>query len=499
MSEDLARFPIAGERDTLVELLAPARRDRLRAVRELAPSPAAAFALRRVLFADRDAEVRAAAARRLAELAAAASGAAAASAEEGPLASSDGALEAWLLDALGDGSPLVRDAILRALARVGTAASVPALRELVERDGMWWVRRGAIYALAAVAGAAELPALMRALADPFWRVRHAAVKVLAVLGARDPDVRAEVTAAAPPALGRPTSPAEPPGEQLGFASALTFLRAAWGPVAIEAPARAASASRLPPELLDPDPAVVAARLEAGAFEPLALVELLCDPHVPLRALAAHRIAAAGDLAALEAALDWLEEPRIPHVADTVHELLDGLGDPAAVLAARTLARRDRPGAARWAIEWVVATSSGSLYRRRPRARPPRRHLAPPGRAPARERRRARRLGRARPRRRDRRRAPRAPRRRRARRAPRARRLGAPAHARAAGSTRAPAAATGRRSRPRSPIRTTARARSPRAGGSGTSATPRSATTPSTAIASIATLAAISILRSARPR
>lgn len=337
----------------LVELLAPGRRDRLRAVREVPPSPAAAFALRRVLFTDGDAEVRAAAARRLADLGGGGG--------DGGAGAPDGTLEAWLLDALGDGSPLVRDAILRALARVGTSASVPALRALAERDGMWWVRRGAIYALGAVAGATELPALMRTLADPFWRVRHAAVKVLAVLGARDPAVRAEVTAAAPPALQRPTSPAEPPGEQLGFASALTFLRAAWGPVAIEAPARAASASRLPPELLDPDPAVVTARLEAGTFDPLALVELLCDPHVPLRALAAHRIAAAGDLAALEAALDWLEEPRIPHVADTVHELLDGLGDPAAVLAARTLARHDRPGAARWAIEWVVATRSETLF------------------------------------------------------------------------------------------------------------------------------------------
>ncbi len=308
------------------ELLAAARRDRLRAIGELVPSAAAAYALRRVLYTDDHAEVRAAAARRLGEL--------------GSVPDRSG--EPWLLDALGDSSPLVRDAILRALARIGTAASVPALRELAERDGMWWVRRGAVYALAAIGGAAEVPALTRALADPFWRVRHAAVKVLAVLGARDPGVRDELMAAeATPAI--------------------TFLRGTWGPVAIEAPARAVSASRLPPALLDPDPAVVAARLEDGDFDPLALVELLCDPHVPLRELAARRVAASGRAEALEAALEWLEEPRIPHVAETVSELLDGLGDPAAALAARALARPDRPGAARWAIGWVAATRFEALY------------------------------------------------------------------------------------------------------------------------------------------
>src|SRR5262249_38685942 len=162
------------------------------------------------------------------------------------------------------------------------------------------------YALAAVAGTAELPALMGVLADPFWRVRHAAVKVLAVLGARDPDVRDELLIAEP-------------------TPAVTFLRGTWGPVAIQAPARAPAPSARPPELLDPDPAVVTARLaDMGELDPVALVELLCDPHVPLRALAARRVAAAaasGDLAAAWAALDWLEEPRIPHVGDTVSELL----------------------------------------------------------------------------------------------------------------------------------------------------------------------------------
>src|SRR5262249_23889776 len=131
----------------------------------------------------------------------------------------------------------------------------------------------------------------------------------------------------------------------------------------EAPQRAAaSTSLLPDALLDPDPAVVTARIAAMRdVSTLALVELLCDPHAPLRLLAAERIAASGDRAALEAALDWLEAPRIPHVADTVEALLDSLGDAAAEIATHALARSDRPGAARWAIVWVAATQYEALY------------------------------------------------------------------------------------------------------------------------------------------
>src|SRR5262249_35742162 len=159
---------------------------------------------------DPHAEVRAAAAHRLGELGGA-------SGAGGP-----GALEPWLLGALGGGSALGRGGILRAPPRARAAAALPGVPGLGGRDGVWWARRAAGCAPAASGGAAEAPELTRALADPFWRVRQAAVKVLAVLGARDPDVRDEVTAAeATPAV--------------------TFLRGTWGPVAIEAPARAASA------------------------------------------------------------------------------------------------------------------------------------------------------------------------------------------------------------------------------------------------------------------
>ena len=307
---------------TLAALVSESRRTRIDAIRDLVPTDALPFALRRVLFTDTHAEVRAAAARRLAQFP---------------------GVESWLVDALDDGSPLVRDAVLRALARAGTIACVPRLRRLVDDDRMWWVRRGAVYALAAIAGEAEVAACTRALADPFWRVRHAAVKVLSVLGAASPAFRDEVIASS------------------SDTSTLTFLRSSWGPVAIEAPQRAAAPSALPPALLDPDPAVVTARLLDGKFSPRALVELLCDPHVPLRSLAAHRISVSQDRDALEAALDWLEEPRIPHVVDTVHHLLDNLGDLAAELAALALSRDDRRGGARWAIAWVVTTQFEDLY------------------------------------------------------------------------------------------------------------------------------------------
>ncbi|MEJ7604589.1 MAG: HEAT repeat domain-containing protein [Kofleriaceae bacterium] len=274
----------------LSALFSEHRRERIRALRDLPASESLTFAARRTLYTDRDAHVRAAAARRLADLAPGAA-----------------AIESWLLDALGDRSPLVRDAILRALARCGSPASSAALRGLVERDEMWWIRRGAICALAAIAGASELETFTRALGDPFWRVRHAAVKVLAVLGARDVAIRDEILA-------------EPPSD------ALAFLRASWGPVALETPARAASRSELPAHLLDPDPAVVTARLLVDRLvSPLALVELLCDPHAPLRVLAANgsRFWDPRYRAALTT-----EESRIPHVVTTVHRLLDALGDAA---------------------------------------------------------------------------------------------------------------------------------------------------------------------------
>jgi len=304
-------------------LVARAVRDRLRAAHRLPGSRELAFALRRVLFTDEHADVRAAAARRLGELGAASAG--------------------WLVEALVDHAPSVRDAILRALAQLADASARDAVRDVALGDRVWWVRRSAVYALAAIAGTDALAAFEAVLDDPFWRVRLASVKVLAALGAGDLEVRAAIAAQSSPARA--------------------YLRAAWGPVAVEQPGPASSgASALPAALLDPDPAVVTARLgELANVSPVALVELLCDPHAPLRLLAAERIAASGDRDAYRAALDWLEEPRVPHVADLVERMLDQLGDPAAELAAHALARTGRAGAARWAIRWVAATQHEPLF------------------------------------------------------------------------------------------------------------------------------------------
>jgi HEAT repeat protein len=322
-------------------LVAASRRERLRTIREHEATAALAFALRRLLYTDRDANVRAAAARRLGDLLADSDPSSPSRIDASRIDASR--IDDWLVDALDDRSALVRDAILRALARAGSPASAPAVRALVAGDRTWWIRRSAIYALAALAGAEEVPAFTAALGDPFWRVRHAAVKVLAMLGARDPEIRDGL-------------------HDVPASSTLAFLRSSWGPVAVEAPARAGRPSALPQALLDPDPAVVTARLATDrTVTPHALVELLCDPHEPLRSLAAERLAASGDSAALEAALDWLEEPRVPHVADTVEALVDGLGDLAVQLATRALARTDRPGAGRWALGWVVATRFEPLY------------------------------------------------------------------------------------------------------------------------------------------
>ena len=66
----------------------------------------------------------------------------------------------------------------------------------------------------------------------------------------------------------------------------------------------------PPIELAGGAAGVTARLATGPANPRARVELLCDPHAPLRYLAAEHIAESGDMSAYLAALDWLEEPAL---------------------------------------------------------------------------------------------------------------------------------------------------------------------------------------------
>ncbi|HRC56990.1 MAG TPA: HEAT repeat domain-containing protein, partial [Kofleriaceae bacterium] len=387
-----------------VALLEPEARERQRAVEALTAAqlaePAVSYALGRLLAADPDVSVRAAAAAALgrvrgepgvqldarpdAQLDAQPGARPGAQPDAQPGAQPDAQFDAlaasWLLEALRDGSPVVRDAAVRALAARRCARAFGALTQLAQTDQVWWVRRAAVYALGtvgasfhggaaaggtaalgapgaawpdvdgeaplAVSSEATIAAARAALSDPFWRVRHAAVQVLALCGARTPSLRDQILA------------------EVEGGSA-DYLRALWGPALISATASATGApvweSKLPAPLRDRDPAVVTARLAAmDSPPPLALVELLCDPHVPLRELAAARLTRAGDSEAFAAALRWLEEPRIPHVAETVTDLLDGLGDAARELAADVLAGAPRCGAARWAVGWVVATRDAEL-------------------------------------------------------------------------------------------------------------------------------------------
>lgn len=331
----------------LAELLAPEAWRRRRQLEQLAAaSPeegATGFALRRVLAADEDATVRAAAAAALGRVTRAWP-------SSGPLAAEGPAR--WLTGALRDVSPMVREAAVRALAQLRAEAAA-ALAERSREDEIWWVRRAAVYALGVLGGELALEAVRAAVADPFWRVRHAAVQVLAAHGRRAPAQRDQLLAEVPD-------------------DSAAYVRALWGPALVEGEPPAAVPSRLPAELRDRDPAVVTARLGRRAPEQLdavALVELLCDPHEPLRTLAATRLVQAGQAEAWAAALRWLEEPRLPHVAATVTELLDGLGAAARALAADVLlgASRDaagtrapRPGAVRWALGYVVATRDAEL-------------------------------------------------------------------------------------------------------------------------------------------
>ena len=297
---------------------------------------AARQALLRALFHDPDAEVRAAAARRL-----------------GRCACDTALVTSWLCDAVLDATPLVREAALRALARqFGSFAQAPEdaaerCRKRLFDDSVWWVRRAAALALFALRGADAIDDLRKALGDPFWRVRHTAVQSLLSLGTADPARRAQIlgNAAKLPALVQ---------------SGLWYLRARWNK---EVEVYAFPSPPIVEEgLQNPDPAVVTARLRAQrpeSLDPLELVPLLADPHQPLRRLAVARLAARPSLPALRAALSLLKIPGPPHASEAVNGLLNRLGEPARILCEEVLRTPDPEcGALIWASRF--AAMSGAL-------------------------------------------------------------------------------------------------------------------------------------------
>lgn len=363
-------------------LLSADARERLAALARLSPAQDADwYLLRGVLWTDPDARLRAGAAARLAG---------------GPEL-----VVPWLRDALQDPSASVREAVLRALARQGDEEAAPLCAQIATGEPLWWLRRSATLTLATVAGARALPTLRAVLRDPFWRVRHAALQALVLLGDADPALR-------PAILAEPDlREADVVGDVAAQRAALQLLRARFaGEVAPLYAGLAAEGQAVEPRpsFWDEDPAVVTARLLAQpALPALELVPLLAESHAPLRQIAVARLLAeregssgtavadregssgtavvdreggsgtavvdreggsgpaVADLQALRAALRWLDEPRRPYAAETTAALLDQLGAPAAVLAAEVLAAPASAGAAAWACRWAVATGSSALY------------------------------------------------------------------------------------------------------------------------------------------
>lgn len=318
----------------MARLLSDDRAERLDAVEALETSAAPAlFALRAALLLDEDAEVRSSAARRLAE-------------------PRDPRALPWLREATVDSMPSVRDAAWRSLAALGDPEAAALARRAALEEPVWWVRRTAVRALAALDQHRAIDTLVRVLGDPFWRVRYAAVQALAVLGLY-PSSREEIRAGL--AAGDHDARA-----------ALAYLEELWGTGRAPDQAQVAKApapAGLPTALDDGDPAVVTERvrtLPPDAIEPAALVTLLGDAHAPLRKAASRRLLDAGDLDALQLALTWLEEPRVPHAAEGVQEMLVRAGGLALPLAARVLKAPRGPGAIAWAANVAVDESDFEL-------------------------------------------------------------------------------------------------------------------------------------------
>ena len=305
---------------------------RRRAVNELDTRPIPhRFALRHVLLTDEDAEVRANAARKLGE---------------GRIRRATNAL----LDATADPLASVRDQAFRALGKLDAREVFPIAWEAARSESVWWVRRSAIRAAAATCGADALPLLIEALADPFWRVRHAAVQALAMLGEEDAGVREHVRHAKHLEQQRTDGPSP-------VAHAVRYLEGVWNdePVddALLTSSEPSPVPFVPQAFADEDPAVVTARLEKAQDADVpsrALVVWLGNPHGALRSLARKKLRDRNDFDAFVDALRWFDEPRIPHAAEEVHAICDRLGADDIDLARRVLAGRVTPGALAWAAQ-----------------------------------------------------------------------------------------------------------------------------------------------------
>lgn len=300
------------------------------------------YVLRWALWHGQDASVRAAAAAALAQA---------------PLTMA-AQVSSWLSDSTHDRSPLVRETICAAASRLSPTLSLEDRQRwlnhstrLALHDDIWWVRRAAVYThalLLAASPAQALPLLRNVLADPFWRVRHAAALALFAIGERQPALRAQIVASAE--------------HQPGIVqSAIQYLRLRWQP---EATVHSFPAPLREDDIDNPDPAVVAARLRAmptALLSPQQIVAYLCNSHETLRASAMAIVRRSPSPPVLRALLPLLAPPGLPHVLSAVTELLDGLGTAAHDLC-REVLQQPEPSlpALSWAARFAALTEADDL-------------------------------------------------------------------------------------------------------------------------------------------
>jgi diketogulonate reductase-like aldo/keto reductase/HEAT repeat protein len=266
---------------------------------------------------------------------------------------------AWLLEALADPLPSVREVACRALARHASLehGCADTLARLVTQDRVWWIRRAAARALAAVAGEAAIPGLIAGLEDPFWRVRHGVVQALDLIVTRSSSDEADRERLRMRVLEAGANLQE------AARAALAYLASGWPEGEDEVP-EVLGIIRDPGaglELVDADPAVVTARLHvAEHVDPASLIPLLAESHAALREEASRRLAALDDPACLEPALSWLEDPRVPNAPAAVRALMAKLGARARGLAERALIQ-GRPGGVAWAAAWIAEHPAEDLH------------------------------------------------------------------------------------------------------------------------------------------
>jgi aryl-alcohol dehydrogenase-like predicted oxidoreductase/HEAT repeat protein len=219
----------------------------------------------------------------------------------------------YIRDAVQDRSMLVREAAFVALARAEDAESLSRASYACQYDRGFRVRRTALLFAARTFGLKALPVLALASRDPFWRVRVTARRAAAALDATV-DTRDVIA---------------------------PFVDAAI------------------PEAIDPDPAVVTARLQRlrGRMEPRDLVDALGHSHQALRRMAVTEISARGDQSVLYAVTRLLMDDRVPYAPAAAEATLARSAVRSATVGAQILERWDAEpaGPLAWALEAATRT------------------------------------------------------------------------------------------------------------------------------------------------